>query len=295
MDRRDLARRLQPPPREVILRVVRAALEEDLAWGDATTDSLIPPELSCTGVLLAKAAGVVAGLPVAEAVFREVQPDIVFEAAVHDGTTVRPGDILARLQGPAAGLLRAERVALNFLQRLSGIATLTRRYVEAIQGTSARIVDTRKTTPGLRALEKYAVRAGGGQNHRFCLADGVLIKDNHIAALASAGVSLREAVARARQQTPHSLRVEVEIMRLDQIEDALAGGADALLLDNMPPPMLREAVRLVAGRALTEASGGITLETVRAVAETGVDLISVGALTHSAPALDISLELEYHA
>lgn len=283
------------PPRQIIRRVVRAALEEDLAWGDATTDVLVPPALRCTGVLLAKAPGVIAGLPVAEAVFHEIEPAIVVQAVVHDGATVQPGDILARLEGPAAALLRAERVALNFLQRLSGIATLTRRYVEAVQGTTARIVDTRKTTPGLRALEKYAVRAGGGHNHRFCLADGVLIKDNHIAALAAAGASLREIVAHARQNTPHSLRVEVEVTRLDQIEEALAGGADALLLDNMPPSMLREAVRLVAGRAITEASGGITLETVRAVAETGVDLISVGALTHSAPALDISLELEYHA
>lgn len=283
------------PPRQIIRRVVRAALEEDLAWGDATTDVLVPPALRCTGVLLAKAPGVIAGLPVAEAVFHEIEPAIVVQAVVHDGATVQPGDILARLEGPAAALLRAERVALNFLQRLSGIATLTRRYVEAVQGTTARIVDTRKTTPGLRALEKYAVRAGGGHNHRFCLADGVLIKDNHITALAAAGASLREIVAHARQNTPHSLRVEVEVTRLDQIEEALAGGADALLLDNMPPSMLREAVRLVAGRAITEASGGITLETVRAVAETGVDLISVGALTHSAPALDISLELEYHA
>ncbi len=283
------------PPHWIVRQVVRAALEEDLAWGDATTDALVPPALRSAGVLLAKAPGVIAGLPVAEAVFHEIEPAIVFQAVVHDGAAVRPGDILARLEGPAAALLCAERVALNFLQRLSGIATLTRRYVEAVQGTAARIVDTRKTTPGLRALEKYAVRAGGGQNHRFCLADGVLIKDNHIAALASAGASLREIVARVRQNTPHSLRVEVEVTRLDQIEEALAGGADALLLDNMPPPMLREAVRLVAGRAITEASGGITLETVRAVAEAGVDLISVGALTHSAPALDISLELEYHA
>lgn len=283
------------PPYQVIRRVVRTALEEDLAWGDATTDALVPPELRCTGVLLAKASGVIAGLPVAAAVFHEIEPAISFQAIVHDGATVRPGEILARLEGPTAALLRAERVALNFLQRLSGIATLTRRYVEAVQGTSARIVDTRKTTPGLRVLEKYAVRAGGGHNHRFCLADGVLIKDNHIAALAAAGASLREIVARARQNTSHSLRVQVEVTRLEQIEEALAGGADALLLDNMPPSMLQEAVRLVAGRALTEASGGITLETVRAVAEAGVDLISVGALTHSAPALDISLELEYHA
>jgi nicotinate-nucleotide pyrophosphorylase (carboxylating) len=283
------------PPYQIIRRVVWTALEEDLAWGDATTDVLVPPGLRCSGVLLAKASGVIAGLPVAEAVFHEIEPAVSFQAIVHDGAAVRSGEILARVEGPAAALLRAERVALNFLQRLSGIATLTRRYVEAVQGTSAQIVDTRKTTPGLRALEKYAVRAGGGHNHRFCLADGVLIKDNHIAALAAAGASLREIVARARQHTPHSLRVQVEVTRLDQIEEALAGGADALLLDNMPPPMLREAVRLVAGRALTEASGGITLETVRAVAEAGVDLISVGALTHSAAALDISLELEYHA
>jgi len=191
-----------------------------------------------------------------------------------------------------AGVLKAERVALNFLQRLSGVATATAAYVAAIAGTSARIIDTRKTTPGLRVLEKYAVRVGGGFNHRFCLSDGVLIKDNHLAALRAAGLGLRDAVAMARERVPHTTRVEVEVESLAEVEEALAAGADAILLDNMRPPEMREAVKLIAGRAITEASGGINLSTVRAVAETGVDLISAGALTHSVRALDISLDLE---
>jgi nicotinate-nucleotide pyrophosphorylase (carboxylating) len=215
---------------------------------------------------------------------------VTWQPLLADGAPVAAGAIVAAISGPAASLLTGERLALNYLQRLSGIATLTARYVQALSGTAARLVDTRKTTPGLRSLEKYAVRCGGGSNHRHGLSDGMLVKDNHVAILRQQGVTLRDVVARARAGAPHSLRVEVEVDRLDQIEDAIAGGADVILLDNMPPATLAEAVRLIAGRALTEASGGITLAGIRACAATGVDLISVGALTHSAPALDIALD-----
>jgi nicotinate-nucleotide pyrophosphorylase (carboxylating) len=218
---------------------------------------------------------------------------------VADGQPIAPGDTIARLRGPAASILKGERVALNLLQRMSGIATLTRRYVEAVAGTGAVVVDTRKTTPGLRALEKYAVRVGGGQNHRTNLADGVLIKDNHLAAVRNDGHGIAEAIRRARAAAPHTIRVEIEVTSLEEVDQAVAAGPDIVLLDNMAPEVMAEAVRRIRagapggrGRALAEASGGIRLETVRAAAEAGVDLISVGALTHSVPALDISLELE---
>ena len=278
------------PPSEV-QRVIDMALVEDLGWGDITTESVVGAGRPASGDLLVKAPGILAGLPVAARVFATVDSTTTFEAIVPDGAAVTPGTIVGRVSGPAGSLLRGERVALNLLQRLSGIASIAARYVAAVEGTSARIVDTRKTTPGLRALEKHAVRAGGATNHRFNLSDGVLIKDNHLLAAEASGLSLAEAVRRARQRAPHTLRVEVEVETLAQLDEALAAGADIVLLDNMSIDLLREAVRRVAGRAMTEASGGITLETVRAVAETGVDLISVGALTHSAPALDISLDL----
>jgi len=236
--------------------------------------------------LRTRLAGVIAGLGVAEAVFRRLDPQVVFEQGVAEGEEVVAGTVLATVRGRARALLSGERVALNFLQHLSGIATFTRAYVRAIAGTRARIVDTRKTTPGLRMLEKYAVRVGGGHNHRFGLSDGVLVKDNHLTVVGS----LTQAIRRARQKVHHLLRVEVEVESLDQVREALAAGADILLLDNMSLEALREAVRLAQGRALTEASGGITLDNVAAVAATGVDFISVGALTHSAPALDIGLD-----
>jgi nicotinate-nucleotide pyrophosphorylase (carboxylating) len=217
---------------------------------------------------------------------------VAVQPLVADGQPIAPRDTIARVSGPAASILKGERVALNLLQRMCGIASLTRRYVEAVAGTRAVIVDTRKTTPGLRALEKYAVRVGGGQNHRTNLSDGVLIKDNHLAAVRNEGHDLAEAIRRARAAAPHTVRVEVEVPSLDEVDQAIAAVPDIILLDNMAPPLMAEAVRRVAGRALTEASGGIRLETVRAAAEAGVDLISVGALTHSVDALDISLELE---
>lgn len=271
-------------------RVVELALAEDLGWGDVTTEAIVGSGRPARAALLVKGEGVLAGLPVAALVFTTVDPAVVVTPLLADGAPVTPGTIVAWLAGPASSLLRAERVALNLLQRLSGIASVTARYVAAVQGTRARIVDTRKTTPGLRALEKYAVRAGGGNNHRFNLADGVLIKDNHLLAAAAEGLSLGDVVRRARARVPHTLRIEVEVETLAQLDEALAAGADAVLLDNMPIDLLRQAVARVGGRAITEASGGITLATVRAVAETGVDLISVGALTHSAGALDISLD-----
>ena len=278
--------------RAVVERIVAAALAEDLAWGDITTESLIGPDQTCVGRLVAKEEGVLAGIEVAALTFAAVDGAVRVEVLVPDGGRVERGTVVATIRGPVAGVLKAERVALNFLQRLSGVATATAAYVAAIAGTSARIIDTRKTTPGLRVLEKYAVRVGGGFNHRFCLSDGVLIKDNHLAALRAAGLGLRDAVAMARERVPHTTRVEVEVESLAEVEEALAAGADAILLDNMRPPEMREAVKLIAGRAITEASGGINLSTVRAVAETGVDLISAGALTHSVRALDISLDLE---
>lgn len=271
---------------------VRRALAEDLGWGDVTTQGLVDPSVQARGVVAFRESGVVAGLPVAAAVFAVLDPNVHWQTHVADGQTVAAGTTVAEVSGPAASLLTGERLALNYMQRLSGIATLTARYVRALDGSRARLVDTRKTTPGLRSLEKYAVRCGGGGNHRHGLSDGVLVKDNHIAILGRQGVGLQEVVARARATAPHSLRVEVEVDRVDQIEAVIAGGADIILLDNMPPPVLTEAVRLVAGRVLTEASGGITEANIRACADAGVDLISVGALTHSARALDIGLDFE---
>lgn len=258
-------------------------LAEDLGSGDATTDAVVPEDATCTAQLLVKERGVVCGLGTVESVFRELDPAIRFEPLAADGDLVEPGAV-ARLEGSARAILTAERTALNLLGRMSGIATLTRRYVDAVEGTRAVILDTRKTTPGLRALEKEAVRAGGGTNHRLRLDDGVLVKDNHLLFTAS----IAEAVEKTRET---GLPVEVECDTLDQVREALDAGADRILLDNMSPAELREAVRLVGGRAETEASGGVTLDTVREIAETGVDFVSVGALTHSARSLDVSLEV----
>ena len=278
--------------REAVATIVRRALEEDLPWGDVTTNTVVPADLTARAVVEARQPGIVAGMLVAETAFTLVDPTVRFTCLRQDGEPFAKGDRLAVVEGRARSLLTGERVALNFLQRMSAIATMTRQYVDAVAGLKARIVDTRKTTPGLRLLEKYAVAVGGGGNHRFSLSDGVLIKDNHIAAVQREGHGLGEAVRRARAAVPHTIRVEVEVETLDQLREALDAGADMVLLDNMSIDSLREAVRLVAGRAITEASGGITLESVRSVAETGVDLISVGALTHSVRALDLAMEFE---
>jgi nicotinate-nucleotide pyrophosphorylase (carboxylating) len=266
-------------------QVVAAALAEDVGSGDVTTEAAVDVVALATATIVLKEPGVVCGVGVAEKVFRLLDDDVAFAALVEDGDVLDHPAPIARIAGPARAILTGERVALNFLGRLSGVATLTRRYVDAVAGTGAAILDTRKTTPGLRALEKHAVACGGGRNHRFGLADGVLVKDNHLSAAGSIAV----AVERLRAAT--DLPVEVECDTLAQVSEALAAGADAILLDNMTPTELCAAVELVAGRARLEASGGITLDNVRAVAETGVDEISIGALTHSSRSLDVSLEL----
>jgi nicotinate-nucleotide pyrophosphorylase (carboxylating) len=268
--------------------IVRIALQEDVGTGDITTLATVPAERQARARVVAKAAGVIAGLPIVAEVFAQIDPAIQIEFAVEDGDRVDGGELLCRLTGPAQGILTGERVALNFLQRLSGIATRTARFVSLVEGTRARIVDTRKTTPGMRSLEKYAVRAGGGFNHRLGLYDAVLIKDNHI--LASDGIET--AVQRALAAAPHTMTITVECDTLQQVQEALDAGADMLLLDNMTPDQISTAVGMAGGQVSIEASGGVTEETVAAIAATGVDIISVGAVTHSAPALDISLDLE---
>lgn len=275
-------------PARAVAAAVERALAEDLGEaGDLTSLAVIPPELEAEAVVAARGEGVLAGLQVATEVFRRLDPAVRFEPCAADGERIAPGHVVARLRGPARAILSGERTALNFLQHLSGVATLTRAFVERCAGTRARVVDTRKTLPGLRALQKYAVRVGGGLSHRFGLHDGILIKDNHIAL---AGC-LAEAVRRARRAAGPLVRVAVEADTLEQLEEALASGADHVLLDNMDVETLRRAVLHCAGRATLEASGGVTLETVRAVAEAGVDFISVGRLTHSAPAVDLSLDV----
>jgi len=282
-------------PRQELRRLVETALAEDLGWGDATVEAIIPGDLKAAGTIVAREAGVLAGIEVANEVFRAVAPTLEFRALAVDGDAIDRAQPLAMVQGAAAGILSGERVALNFLQRLSGIATLTARYVQAVDGHRAHIVDTRKTTPGMRILEKYAVTVGGGANHRQNLSDGVLIKDNHLAALAVRGMGLGEVVAMARSRARHTQRVEVEVETPEQAWEAAEAGADLVLLDNMSLEEMRRAVELVGSRALTEASGGITLERVAAIAATGIDLISVGALTHSARALDIALDFAVEA
>jgi nicotinate-nucleotide pyrophosphorylase (carboxylating) len=276
---------------DYLRQIALAALSEDGAFDDVTTAALVPSALAGKAVFLAKQAGVVAGLPVAAAVFHAVDPALFFQALVAEGSRVQPGDILAEIEGPMHAILRGERVALNLLQRLSGIATATTRLVDAVAGLPTRILDTRKTTPGLRALERYAVRMGGGHNHRWNLATGVLVKDNHWRAVEAAGGSVESAIRQLRERVP-GMPVEVEVTSIEEARQALAASVDVLLLDNMGPEEMRRVVEMARGRATTEASGGITAATVRAVAETGIDRISVGAITHSAPALDISLEMQ---
>jgi nicotinate-nucleotide pyrophosphorylase (carboxylating) len=276
------------PDPAAVAAVVAAGLHEDVGAGDVTTDALVDPLLRSSAELLLKGPGVLAGLDIAAAVFRALDPAVTFRGLIADGERYEAADLpvtLVAIEGTTSALLTGERLALNVLGRLSGIATLTRRYVEAVEGTGAVILDTRKTTPGLRALEKYAVRCGGGTNHRIGLFDAVLIKDNHLRA--AGGV--RRAIEAARRARP-DLAIEVETETLGQVREALDAGADRILLDNMPLPLLREAVAVVHGRVPLEASGGVSLATVRGIAETGVDCISVGALTHSAVALDVSLE-----
>ena len=269
----------------VIDPIIKLALAEDIGTGDVTTNATIMPETMASAELVAKEDFLLSGVAVAHTTFHLLDSEIAFETLVFDGQSVKRGDVIAWIKGSAIYLLQAERVALNFLQRMSGVATLTKKFVKEVEGTNAVIVDTRKTTPGLRVLEKYSVRIGGGGNHRMALNDGVLIKENHI----TAAGGITAAVRRARQHAPHTLKVEIEVQNQDEVAEALNAGADILLLDNMSLEELRAAVELIGQRAQTEASGGVSLETVRAIAETGVDMISVGALTHSYQAVDISM------
>ncbi|MBF4993519.1 carboxylating nicotinate-nucleotide diphosphorylase [Arthrobacter gandavensis] len=280
-----------PLPGHAVDQVVTAALAEDSPWGDLTSQALIPAETAATAFLTAREEGVFCGEQVLEAAFRLAGPGAAVIGLVRDGERFDAGGILAEITGPARTILAAERVALNLAQRLSGIATLTARFVAEAEGTRARIADTRKTTPGLRALERYAVRCGGGSNHRHSLSDAVMAKDNHLAILASMGADLASALRQARDRLSHTVHFEVEVDSLDQIEAVLAGGADTVLLDNFSVEDLRRGVETINGRALTEASGNVRLDTVAAIAATGVDIISAGALTHSVRALDLGLDI----
>ena len=272
----------------MIDRMIEQALQEDIHTGDITTKAVVPQRRPAEARLIAKEELVISGLEIAGRVFSQLNPEVKYSPHFSDGQRVGKGSVIATVQGDAADLLMGERVALNLLQRMCGIATLTSRFVTAISGTRARIVDTRKTTPGLREIEKYSVRVGGGINHRTGLYDGVLIKENHIAAAGGVG----EAISRARAYIPHTLKIEIETETLAQVDEALAAGADIIMLDNMTLEEMRTAVLKIGGRALVEASGGVNLESVRAIAETGVDIISVGALTHSPRAMDISMLLD---
>lgn len=267
-------------------KLILDALSEDLGTGDITTESCIPVSAVSTGVFRAKMEGIFCGMAVLERVFKLVDPAVVVTPLIKDGDQVKFGDSIATVTGLSRSVLAGERVALNLVQHMSGVATATRKAVKAVEGTGCIIVDTRKMTPGLRVLEKYAVKAGGGNNHRFNLTDGILIKDNHI--VAAGGIS--EAIAAVRRNAPHTLRVEIEAETVDEVRECLDAGADIIMLDNMSVPDMRECVKLIAGRALTEASGNMGERDLREVAETGVDYISIGALTHSVTALDISLK-----
>ncbi len=273
---------------DIILR----ALAEDAPWGDITSEVFVPSAATATAVLSPREPGVLSGIGVFARVFALVDPTVTVQLQAADGDRFEPGSVLAKVEGPARAVLRAERIALNLSQRMSGIATLTSRFVAAIEGTDARVTDTRKTTPGLRILERQAVRDGGGHNHRFSLSDAVLAKDNHLAVLAAQGVSLGDAIRAARAQLGHTTRLEVEVDRLDQVEEVVSAGVDIIMLDNFSTDELVAGVALVAGRAVVEASGGVNLGTIAAIAATGVDVISVGALTHSASAIDLGLDVE---
>lgn len=272
---------------DIILR----ALAEDAPWGDVTSEAFLPADATASAALVAREPGVFSGGEVFARVFALVDPDTTVEVGLDDGEPFTAGALLARVAGSARSVLRAERIALNLVQRMSGIATLTARFVREIDGTGARIVDTRKTTPGLRILERQAVRDGGGHNHRFSLSDAVMAKDNHLAVLTASGIPVGDAIRAARARIGHTVHLEVEVDRIEQIEEVVTAGVDTIMLDNFTPDELREGVAIVAGRALVEASGGVNLDTVRAIAETGVDVISVGALTHSVRALDLGLDV----
>jgi len=271
-----------------VQKLIERALKEDLGPGDVTSEATIPAESTSHAVMLAKQSLVLAGLEVGRAVFFTLDSNIQFTPLVKEGERVTVGTEIVRLSGNTRALLAGERVALNLMQHLSGIATLTAQYVEQVEGLKAEVLDTRKTLPGFRQLEKYAVRLGGGRNHRFGLFDGVLIKDNHI----KASGSITKAVEQARERAPHLLKIEVETKTIDEVREAIAAKAEIIMLDNMPIDMMREAVTMISGRALVEASGNVTLKTIRAIAETGVDFISSGSLTHSAPAADISMKIK---
>lgn len=284
------SRVIQPPPFE-LETLVAAALKEDMPHGDVTTRALLDPSLQAQARVVAKQDLTLAGVAVLRTVYRILDPAVTITATFQDGATLEAGQTFATLQGPAHSILGGERVALNFLQRLSGIATLTARFKAEIQQHPTILTDTRKTTPGLRQLEKWAVALGGGTNHRMTLSDGILIKDNHLVLLEAQGTTIREACRKARERLSRQFRICVEVENLKHVIEALDGGADVLLLDNMPPALVQEAVDLIKGKAHVEVSGGITLENVREYAATGVDSISIGALTHSAPAVDISLDV----
>lgn len=281
------------PPLSLVRDIIRRALDEDLAAGDVTSAALVPSEQVAAASLVARQAGVFCGGPLLPLLFAEIDARVRVDPGAAEGTHLEPGAVAARLAGPARALLAGERTALNLVQRLSGIATLTAAYVARVGDLPVRITDTRKTTPGLRVLERYAVGTGGGFNHRMNLADAVLIKDNHLAAVRAGGRDLAAAISAVRARIPHTMRVEVEATTLEEVDAAVAGGADIVLLDNMPAAAIGAAVERIARRAIVECSGGVTLETVRGFAEAGVDVISVGALTHSAPALDLSLEFDH--
>ena len=283
------------PNEKEINAAIAGALAEDIAGGDATSEALIPVELEGKATLLVKEAGVLAGIGVAARVFHTVDPALKVNITAKDGDSIKPGDTLGTISGSIVSLLKAERTALNFLQRMSGVASLASRYAAAVKGTNARIYDTRKTTPGLRVLEKYAVRMGGGYNHRRDLGDAVLIKDNHIAAMRMAGLTLEQIIEKARKNSRPGITIEVEVTSVDEAAEALKARPDIIMLDNMSVNDMKKAVELVKGRAKIEASGNITLKNVREVADTGVDIISIGALTHSYTSLDISLEMEPRA
>lgn len=280
------------PPAAAVDEVVTRALAEDAPWGDASSEAAIPADARATARVVSRERGILAGGLALERAFLAADPSLRVSRTLADGAPLTAGTVVAEVEGPARGILLGERVALNLAQRFSGVATLTRAYVDAVAGTPASIVDTRKTTPGLRMLEKAAVRAGGARNHRFSLSDAVMLKDNHLAVLTAQGLDLTEAIRTVRACIPHTTHLEVEVDRLDQLPAVLAAQPDTIMLDNFSLADLRAGVALIGGRAIVEASGGVTLDSVRAIAKTGVDVISVGALTHSAPALDLGLDIE---
>lgn len=279
-------------PGAELQRIVDAALVEDLGWGDITTDNLVPEAAAARASVVYRTPGIVCGIPVLTRVFQAIDPRVVVDALAREGDRAEKGAVVAIVRGSARSILKGERVALNFVQRMAAVATATAQYVNAIGDLPTHVIDTRKTTPGLRVLERYAVRVGGGRNHRFNLSDGALVKDNHLVALRNQGIGTVEALRLLRDRIPHTARMQVEVDRLDQIPEVLEAGVDAILFDNFTPDEVREAVRMVGGRAVTEMSGGVKLETVRAYAEAGVNVVSSGALTHSTPALDVALDFE---